>query len=319
MIFAALAVSIHAGDQSDSRYLSVEAGLMVFDRQEAADKLALWAEEHEGYFVWKSDESVSFRVPDKAVEELRGYLEGLGDGLLSYDRMSFDLREEMVHCRSALSASEEILNKNLAMLDSSNVEGTLALEREIRRLMRKIDQNRGRLNKLEYDAKMAMVNVYLSFNQQTVAQDRPSRFEWINTVDFYKFINTRSYGRKRCFPPNPIPVPNGFARIDNSEDFNVLSPEGVRLQVREVDNYPQQDVDFWIKTLNSDLENRGYLPVDFPETFDWGGDGVFHTLMWALPLGTEDYLYLIGIRVEGKTIYVLEMAGNAEYVSKYVD
>ncbi len=318
VILAAAAVSLWAGEEKDTRHLSVDAGLMVFDRQEAADKLALWAEEHKGYFIWKSDESVRFRVPDQAVEELRGYLESIGDGLISYNRASFDLREDMMRSRSALQAREEILAKNLALLDSSNVEGTLALEREIRRLMREIDSNRGRLNKMEHDALMAMVNINLSFNQQTVAQDRPSRFEWINTVDFYRFVDFYPYNKKSLFLPRPIPVPEGFARLMDVQEFNVLSPEGVRLQVKSVPNYPEQSVQFWVDTLKSDLSSRGYLPMPLPETMDWGGEGMFHTLLWALPLGTEDYLYLTGIRVRGKKIEVLEMAGKAEYVNRYL-
>ncbi len=318
-LLAVMAVSFLAAEETDTRHLSVQAGLMVFNRQETADKLALWAEENGGYFTWKSDESVRLRVPDKAVDNLRDYLTGISDALLSYERSTIDLREDIIRSRSALEAKEEILAKNLALLESSNVQGTLALEREIRRLMQNIDFNRGMLRKMEHDAQMAMLDIYLSFNQQTVAQDRPSRFSWINSVDFYFFIDSYPWEGKMkpLFPSKPIPVPEGFARLEKAKEFNLISSEGVKLQIKTVDNYPEQNIDFWAATLQSDLENRGYLPMPLPETMDWGGGGVFHTFLWALPVGTEDYLYLTGIRLNstGRKIEILEMAGKAEYVS----
>ena len=311
--------SILGADETDTRHLSVEAGLMVFDRNEAADRLGDWAEENGGYFTWKSDESVRLRVPDEAVGGFRDVLEEIGEGILQIGQSSTDLRDEMMRSRSVLEAREEILEKNIDLLDTSDVEGTLELEQEIRRLMDDIDASRGYLSKLEHDALMAVIEVSLSFRQQTVPVYRASRFEWINNVDFYYFLED--------YPPaalsfslggDPIPVPDGFAKVNSSGEFSALSPEGVRIRIRKVKNYPEQNRDFWQQALKTDLGLRGYIPLDYEQESDWGDGRPFANCLWALPLGNEDYLYLTSIRVTGQKIEVLEMAGKAEFMKGYL-
>ena len=323
-LFAFLAVvsgfqALAAQEADDTRHISIDAGLMVFDRRVAADQLGDWADANGGYFTWKSDDAVVLRVPDDAVEDLRDYLGDIGDGILHYGRSEADLREQMMRARSALEAREEILGKNRELLDSSDVEGTLELERELRRLMAEIDASRGLLVRLEHDAAMARIHIALSFRQQTVPVQRPSRFEWINHVDFYGFLDGYEMAGAKTFRGSPIPVPEGFAEIVGWGGMDALSPEGVRLRVRRVANYPEQTAEFWDKALVTDLSERGYLPVNRETRTDWGGNGEFLANLWALPVGNEDYLYLIGLRVNGKWIEVLELAGKAEYVDAVLD
>jgi len=304
----------------DNLYVSVNASLLVFDRRGAADDLADWAEENGGYFTWKSEEQVQIRVPDEKVQSFRGYIDNLSEFVLQYDQSSRDLREEIMQSRSALEAREEILAKNLSYLSSSDMEGTLELEREIRRLMNEIDSYRGRLRLLENDRKMARIDVALSFQSQTVPDTRPSNFAWINSMDFYSFMNDYLMdGRSAGFGTTPIPLPEGFALIEKSPELIAISPEGVRLRVRKVKNYPQQSIDFWSDTLEKELFKRGYIPVDTALTGDWGGGSQFQTRLWAVPWGNQDFLYLTGLREDGGKIQILEIAGGAEYVMNYLE
>ncbi len=41
-------------------------------------------------------------------------------------------------------------------------------------------------------------------------------------------------------------------------------------------------------------------------------------MLWAVPLGNQDYFYLSGIRLNGRKIQILEMAGEAEFVLGYL-
>jgi len=174
------------------------------------------------------------------VKSFRGYIEDLSEFVLQYDQSSRDLREEIMHNRSALEAREEILEKNLSYLSSSNMEGTLELECEIRRLMNEIDSYRGRLRLLEYNREMARIDVALSFQSQTVPDARPSSFVWINSMDFYSFMNEYLMDDRRTgFGSTPIPLQESFALIEKSPELIAISPEGVRLRVRKVKNYPE--------------------------------------------------------------------------------
>jgi hypothetical protein len=292
---------------------------MVFDRFKASDRLADWAEENGGYFTWKSDEQVTIRVPDEKVVPFRSFLESFSDQIIQYDLSALDLREDLMFSRSALAAREEILAKNISYLASSDVEGTLELEQEIRRLMTEIDGYRGLIRRMEHDRKMAMIEVSLSFRQQTIPDYLPSSFTWVNSVDFYDFMNSGMSARgSDLFQSALIDLPEGFALVDKGPEYKALSPEGVRLRVRKADNYPEQSLDFWIKTLEADLRNRGYLVFESKTEQDWGRGKNFAQRLWALPLGNEDYLFLTALHVSKGKIEILEMAGQAEYMLKYL-
>ncbi|MCK5737280.1 MAG: DUF4349 domain-containing protein, partial [Spirochaetaceae bacterium] len=284
-LLSIFSINTLAGEE-DSLFVSVNSAVLVFDRVLASNQLAAWAEENGGYFTWKSEEQVRIRVPDETVKSFRSFIEGLGEFVLQYDQSSLDLREELMHSRSALEAREEILAKNLSYLSSSDMEGTLELEREIRRLMNEIDSYRGRLRLLENNRKMALIDVALSFQNQSVPDSRPSSFEWINSMDFYGFMNEYMMdGRNTGFGTAPIPLPEGFALIDKSPDFLAISPEGVRLRVRKVKNYPEQSIAFWSETLDKELSKRGYIPVEASLPEDWGNDKAFESKLWVLPWG----------------------------------
>ena len=107
--------------------------------------------------------------------------------------------------------------------------------------------------------------------------------------------------------------------FEKSPIYLAVSPEGVRLRVREVRNYPEQTVDFWKNTLSSELSNRGYVRVESSAGSDWGGGKLFEPSLWALPWGNEDYLYLAALRLKGGKIEILEMAGKAEYMMGYLE
>jgi len=318
-LFVLIAGAVFAAEEDDTLYYSVDAAVMVFDRVKSSTQLTDWAEKNGGYFTWKSDESVRLRVPDEAVPGFKSFLEGMSEALIRFDQSTADLREELTRSRSALEAREEVLAKNLEYLSTSDVEGTLELEQEIRRLMSEIDSYRGLLRRLEHDRAMALIQVALSFQQSTVPTGRPSNFAWINSVDFYSFMNVplrKSVGLS--FGRRSIVLPENFALVDRSPDFLAVSPEGVRLRMTDTENYPEQSADFWFESLSNELEERGYRHVDIDVIPEWGGESPFVYGLWAVPWGNEDYLFLTGLRLRGSKIEILEMAGPVQYVSEYI-
>ena len=304
----------------ENRALSVNAGIMVFDRTRAADAIALWGENAGGYFIWKSEDGVRLRVPSGAVSELREFLESISETVLEYGQTTRDLREEIASVRSALGAREEILAKNFTYIAESDVEGTLTLEREIRRLMTEIDSYRGRLRVLEHDSRMAVVDIGLSFKHNTLPDARPSNFEWINTVDFHIFMNrplrpdsTWSWSAPR------FSLPPGFAEVDDSPVLLAVTAEGTRLGIRSVSNYPRQNLEFWSGTLKRHLETRGYLPAESMDGGAWDATNPFVTEVWTVPMNGRNYLYITGLRLRGSHIEILEISGDSENVFRLLE
>ena len=198
--------SFLSAQDEDTLSFEIDARLLVKDRQTASDELARWAESRGGYFTRKTDEIIDFRIPDEQTSSLLIYLEQISLEVVEYSQNTSDLREQLLSTRSALEAREEILAKNISYIDSSDVEGTLTLEKEIRRLMNEIDSYRGRLRRMENDRQFARVEILLTFQSQSIPDSRPSRFDWINHVDFFSFMNASILTpRKRMGQPGNNP------------------------------------------------------------------------------------------------------------------
>jgi len=184
MMLVACAVPVYGADYMYHQYRTT---ILVTDPEHSADLIIEWVEDEGGYYTYKSQEIVVLRVPAERTGVLRGYLEQISEAVVEVSVQSRDLREQIVTLRSRIKSGEEVLRRNLQYLDQADVEGTLAIEREIRSLLTELESFKGSLRKLETDRRYAYFEVVLSFQEQTLPQDIPSSFGWINTIDFYYF------------------------------------------------------------------------------------------------------------------------------------
>jgi len=179
--------------QEEENYLhhTLSATILVADPERAGERLAEWAEEEGGYFLLKSTDRVLLRFPYRKMGELRSILEDIAEEVVDVSPQAVDLREQILGLRSKIRSREEILERNMSYIDEADVEGTLAIEREITQLLTEIEELKGRLRKLNVDRVLSRGDVALSFMQQTIPEDIPSSFGWINTLDFYAFMGGR--------------------------------------------------------------------------------------------------------------------------------
>jgi hypothetical protein len=184
MMLVVCAVPVYGADYMYHQYRTT---ILVTDPEHSADLIIEWVEDGGGYYTYKSQEIVVLRVPAEKTGSLRGYLEQISEAVVEVSVQSRDLREQIVTLRSRIKSGEEVLRRNLQYLDRADVEGTLAIEREIRSLLTELESFKGSLRKLETDRRYAYFEVVLSFQEQTLPQDIPSSFVWINTIDFYYF------------------------------------------------------------------------------------------------------------------------------------
>ena len=169
-------------------YYRVYASVMVNNPEKSAEELARWAERIGGYYVLKSDDRVVFRFPDSRMAELKPYLEESTEELYGYLPSAEDVREEILFLRSAIESREEILEENLKYLDKTDVEGTLAIEKEVMDILKELEDVKGRLRMLNQNRKYAYAEVSLTFQSQSLPEKLPSSFEWLSELDFYSFI-----------------------------------------------------------------------------------------------------------------------------------
>jgi hypothetical protein len=168
--------------------VQVEARIVVADQAAASTELASWADEHGGYFVERSFQRVVVRVPTPRVDDYRALIYEIGDPVLAYNPSARDLRDEISTIRAEIISNEEALEQILEYVDESDVAGTLALEQELRAVLTELERLRGRLRAMQNSIAFSRIRVHLSAQQETIPRQRASSFQWINTVDLYRFI-----------------------------------------------------------------------------------------------------------------------------------
>jgi hypothetical protein len=121
-----------------------------------------------------------------------------------------------------------------------------------------------------------------------------------------------------------IETPEGFAQIAvdhfNQRDvlYKAVSPEGIILRVKKVENYPRMELDFWLKALINQLQKEGYTLIGEEERFETKQrKGAYIT--WGLPYGNATYIYLTSLLVCDDEILITEAAGEHIIFNDYKD
>jgi hypothetical protein len=169
------------------RRVTVTARLIVFDPEAVREHIVTWIENNNGYFLVKSDTLLTARVPVDMVRQFAQTLEELGIDIEKISETSEDIREELVMVQSGINSREEILTKNLQLFNRADVEDTLGIEQELVLLLEEIEELKGRLNKLNVERQFAHVELSFLFKKSELPEKIPSSFDWINTLDLYRF------------------------------------------------------------------------------------------------------------------------------------
>ena len=187
-LFFTLGTGYAADPQDNTLFHSLEASIMVADPEAAAESIVSWAEDVGGYFLVRADDMVIVRFPFTEMGDMRALLEELAEEINYVSPEATDLQESLLGLQSGIRSREEILQRNLAYLDNADVKGTLAIEKEINSLLQQIEGLKGRLQKLNVDRMYSWAEIYLNTLEQSIPEDIPSSFDWINGVSFFDFI-----------------------------------------------------------------------------------------------------------------------------------
>jgi hypothetical protein len=188
LLALALLLTAGLGAQENTLRQGVQVSMLVAEPDLAGDRIEQWAEAQGGYLLEKSSVRVVMRLPQARLPQLRGFLEGVSEDILDFSPKTEDLREELWATRSGLRSRQEILRRNLALLDQADAEGTLAIEQELLSLIQEMEGLKARLQALSLDQLYARAEIALSFQESPLPKDIPSSFGWINQVSFYSFV-----------------------------------------------------------------------------------------------------------------------------------
>lgn len=111
-----------------------------------------------------------------------------------------------------------------------------------------------------------------------------------------------------CTTPPPRGVPADFGVYDGREARQAVSFDRVVYQVKRVENKPFADLGFWQIALKERLTRAGYV-VTADGALDAAGKPGYYIETTA-PRGASDYMYLVALFVQDKSLIVIESAGE---------
>lgn len=115
-------------------------------------------------------------------------------------------------------------------------------------------------------------------------------------------------------------TPRGFVELEDQEryDYRATSADGLVIGVRELDNEPRGELDFWTRAIENQLRGRhGYALLETRSVKS--KDGVHgKELRFGHDEGKSPHLYYLSVFVTPKHIALLEIGGTKELMLKSV-
>jgi hypothetical protein len=175
-----------AENNAEKISIQITAKLAVADVIKAGDFFCEYCEKAGGYYITKSDNGVSIRLPVAYNEKIESLL-AENSILLEYSVNSVDIGSDYLTAVKQLNAREKLLLQYNNLAASADFSSTLSLERELMSVLREIESLKGRINKMENDYKFIKLDILFFSDNNKPPVKRISSFEWINSIDFYKF------------------------------------------------------------------------------------------------------------------------------------
>lgn len=313
MLLALLLPLAHAQEPPVQEAIAVDAQLVVKVKhpQAVADALVSHARELGGYFSKRTHQQVVFRIPTAHVDGFIDHVDAQGL-VVSRSLTNTGLTRNIADAKARLAARESVLARYFSVLDEAGADSVVTVERTIVGLIEQIEHLKGRIRAMEHQAAYADVVVDFQFRDRAApVRDGSSSFAWLNTVNLEELIEAFHYGypaegsrrfRGAC-------LPEGFAPYDISRESRAISPDGVMLRVRAERHEPVADLDFWEEALLERMAAAGYLQQGDPTRMTVSGVAG-STVTFHAPLGVDDYTYQVAVFPLGKSLVIVEAAGE---------
>ncbi|MCK5249446.1 MAG: DUF4349 domain-containing protein [Spirochaetaceae bacterium] len=184
MILSLLA-QLPAFAETSNRRQTMDAVILVEDRFDTADKLEEWVDDNGGYLLSRVEDELILRVPSEKLEAFVDILESIADDVIQIRQMTEDIGQDILEAEAGIKSKTELFDRALVLIDQTDLSTTLEIEREVLSILRDIENLQGRYRKLLGEVELARVTVAFTLEEESLPQNLPSTFKWINAVDFY--------------------------------------------------------------------------------------------------------------------------------------
>jgi hypothetical protein len=114
-----------------------------------------------------------------------------------------------------------------------------------------------------------------------------------------------------------ITTPRGFVELDDQAeyDYRATSADGLVIGVRELDNEPRGELEFWTRAIENQLRRQGGYALLETRDVKSKDDVPGKQLRFGHDEGKTPHLYQVTVFVTDDTIALLEVGGTKELVT----
>lgn len=166
--------------------------LQVIQLKDAMDSVQKVALGMGAYLQSRANNVLTFRVPVERFQELMKALEGMGE-VAGKSIHAEDVTQQYYDLSIRLKAAEAVLARLRALLSQAkNVEESLAIEREMARLLEKIELFKGQLRFLRHHASLSTLTVVFQVKprySQPIQSQWRSPFGWVQQLGLWRMMS----------------------------------------------------------------------------------------------------------------------------------
>jgi len=277
-------------------YYNGFARLRATDVDDTRNAVVQLATEAGGFVERLTGSSVTVRVPVDHFEAIFDQVLGLGD-VLEKSTTAEDVTDAYTAVDLRLQTARATRDRLVALLARARTEAEkLQLLREIQRVTEEIDRLEAQIKTLASLASFSRITVEISAREALSARssdEEIAEFRWIQALSPFR-RDVSMQGK-----PLKMTVPEGMVALSANRSFVAESADGAVFWSSRRPNRPEGDTAFWLEALKTRLA---------PEfaTADVQTAGAFQ-LLRLVDRSDTPYRYLVGVRVDGDELELLEI------------
>lgn len=173
------------------RHTALEAKLTlkVKSPEETRAKLEALVLKRGGFPILVTNRAMELKAPPEHMSTLLEFVAAQGI-LIDKTLEREDLTLEVNKLEGELKSKRAILAELRSFFDQSNVAATLQIETSMTELVQELERVKGQLRVLHDRSRWAVIHIAFEFRERQKVNYAKSEFEWLNTVDLDRFLET---------------------------------------------------------------------------------------------------------------------------------
>ncbi len=305
-------------DEREARLMVYHAELhmVVSDIRASLNAIQAIAEDHGGYLQETVGNRITIRVPARAFHQSVSRIQRLGE-MTDRHVVGEDVTEQMRDLNIRLETAEKMRQRLLALAEKAEkLEDAIRIERELSRVIEKIEQLKGQIRYLESRIAYSTIRVRLNSPQpQRTAADRLP-FEWVRQLG-----DGAVTGRTERAPDTSrwrrravrFDVPEHYVRYFERDGVaEAMSAGGVLVRLNRHENHDGGSLAFWSRLCRRALVEHRAIAIEQAEEIKLDTGVAAHMLIGERDTGQQRQGYLLMLVATSRHVHAFEAWGPVE-------